>query len=64
MILSVCLFGDPLTGLVTRLSRLTQATPLANGEWACSAGRTARYPERVVNDQRQSGQLRWHWPVP
>ncbi|MFL5588500.1 MAG: hypothetical protein ACJ797_05025 [Ktedonobacteraceae bacterium] len=64
LILSVSHEGNPLTGLVTLRSRLGAQTPLANGGKACSAGRSGPHPEGPVNDQRQSGELRWHSLVP
>jgi hypothetical protein len=56
--------GGPRKGLVTRLNRLAQATPLANVGRACSAHRTARYSQLAFNDERQSSELRWHSLVP
>src|SRR6266567_1826804 len=54
----------PLQGCVTCLGRLSQTSPLAKVGSACSALRTARTPDGLLTQERQSGTLRKHVPVP
>ena len=46
--LSASFSGGPRKGLVTRLNRLAQATPLVKVGKACHAGRTARHPDGLL----------------
>lgn len=49
IVLSVSHVGDPLTGLVTPLSRLGERTPLATVVLACSAGWHRPTPRQAFN---------------